>query len=174
MDLRLEVGDVTETIEVKAQPALLQTQEAVVSALADRPLVESLPMKGRNFTALAVLAPNVSTFPRANTGGTWAIGGDNVIAGVDYTPGGGGDKGFYMNGVNINDNWMGTVTYAPSVEAISEVKLDVANFSAASMGQRSFLQKMRPFFVSGFSVGMRLQARSQGRISISRGFPADR
>jgi hypothetical protein len=133
LDLSLEIGEITQTVEVTGGAPLLQTEQANIGAIADRNLVESLPVKGRNFTAFASLAPNVSTSPRGNTnpwGGTWAAGAHHVVGGTDFQVGGGGDNGYYLNGVNINDNWMGYISYAPSMESINEVKLDVTNFSA--------------------------------------------
>ncbi len=133
IDLALAVGEITQTVEVTGSGApLLQTEQGIVGQTVERNLVETLPIKGRNFTAFASLASNISTFPRGNYGGTWSVGGHHLIGGVDYVVGGGGDNGFYMNGANINDNWVGSVSYAPSLEAVSEVKVDVASFSAAN------------------------------------------
>jgi len=132
VNLQMEVGEISTTADVTATAPILATEQTVIGQTINRQLVESLPMKGRNFTGFAALAPDISTFPRANNSGSWSIGGHHLIAGTDYIAGGGGDNGFYMNGVNINDNWMGSVSYAPSMEAIAEVKVDVANFSAAN------------------------------------------
>ena len=132
VDLTIEVGDVATTVEVTGATPVLETEQTVIGQTIERELVETLPMKGRNFTGFAALAPNISTFPRGNSGGTWSAGGHHLIGGVSYVAGGGGDNGFYMNGVNINDNWVGSTSYAPSMEAIAEVKVDVANFSAAN------------------------------------------
>jgi hypothetical protein len=133
IDLSLQPGGVTETVEVRSGAApLIQTEQSVVGQVVERDMVSVLPSLGRNFTAFAALAPSISTFPRDNNGDTWSVGGHHAIGGVNYVAGGGGDNGFYMNGVNINDNWVGGTSYEPSMEAISEVKVDVANFSAAN------------------------------------------
>lgn len=132
VDLVVQVGDVATTVEVTSATPILETEQTRIGTTIERELVETLPMKGRNFTGFAVLAPNISTFPRGNSGGTWSAGGHHLIGGVNFIAGGGGDNGFYMNGVNINDNWVGSTSYAPSMEAIAEVKIDVANFSAAN------------------------------------------
>jgi len=132
VDLSLQLGEVSETVEVKAAAPLIQTEQTVVGGVADRKLVETLPTLGRNFTSLVNLAPNISTSPRPNEGDTWSVGTHHVVGGVSYIAGGGGDNGFYMNGANINDNWVGGLSYSPSIEAVSEVKIDVTNFSAAN------------------------------------------
>lgn len=133
LDLVMELGDVTQSVEVSGSAApLIQTEQSVIGQVVARDMVATLPVLGRNFTAFATLAPNISTFPRGNYADTWSVGAQHAIGGVDFVAGGGGDNGFYMNGVNINDNWVGRASYEPSIEAISEVKVDVANFSAAN------------------------------------------
>ncbi|HXK62006.1 MAG TPA: TonB-dependent receptor, partial [Acidobacteriota bacterium] len=142
VDMALQVGEMSEIVEVRGTAPLLKSEQGSVGQVVDRAFVESLPTKGRNFTAFVALAPNISTFPRGNWGGTWAVGGHHVIGGLDYVVGGGGNNGFYMNGVNVNENWVGGLSYAPSVEAVAEVKVDVAGFSAENGRDISTLNVM--------------------------------
>jgi hypothetical protein len=123
LDLMLEVGGVAESVEVTASAPLLQTGQALVGQTVERELITSLPVKGRNFTAFAALAPSIYSFPNSGSGG-----------GVNYLAGGGGDNGMYINGVSANTTWGGTTGtfYQPSVEALSEVKIETAGFSAAN------------------------------------------
>jgi hypothetical protein len=123
LDLELAVGALTESVEINASAPLLQTGQAVVGQTVERELITSLPIKGRNFTAYAALAPNIYSFPSSGSGG-----------GVSYLAGGGGDNGMYINGVYSNTTWGGTTgtVYSPAVEALSEVKVETAGFSAAN------------------------------------------
>lgn len=133
IDLAVQVGQLSETIEVKGGAPLLQTEQSLVGQTIERSLIEALPIRGRNFTNLTALAPNISTFPRNNTtANTFSVGANQVVAGTDYAAGGGGDIGFYVNGLNTTDNYRGMASFAPSTEAIEEVKVDVANFSAVN------------------------------------------
>jgi outer membrane receptor protein involved in Fe transport len=133
VDLALQVGEVTETIEVTSAAPLIQTEQTVVGQVVDEAYVETLPALGRNFTAFAALAPNVSSFPRsASQNNTWAVGSHHTIGGTPIMVGGGGDNGLYMNGVNVNDSWLGGTQYQPSMENVQEVKVDSANFSAST------------------------------------------
>lgn len=134
VDLALAVGALSETVEVKGVSPLLQTEQTVVGQMVDRNLVESLPAQGRNFTNLVMLAAGVTT---SNVGTTvtplWGTAGVQMgISGMTMTVGGGGSDGAYMNGVNINDDWGGVTNYMPSMEAVGEVTIDVANYSAAN------------------------------------------
>lgn len=133
VDIALQVGEVTETVEVTTAAPLLQTEQTVVGQVVDETMVESLPALGRNFLAFSTLAPNVSSFPRTGTANaTWSVGSHHTVGGIAIQVGGGGDNGLYMNGVNINDSWLGGTQYSPSMENVQEVKVDTANFSASS------------------------------------------
>jgi hypothetical protein len=131
-DLVLVVEGVTEEVEVKAEAPLIKTGPVSVGAAVDKALIDTLASKGRNFTNFVELAPTISTQPRNDVAGTWSVGAHHVIGGIDYIAGGGGNNGFYINGVNANDNWVGGQSYSPSLEAVDEIKVDVANFSAAN------------------------------------------
>ncbi len=130
VDLPLKTGEVTATVNVSSESSIIQTDQGVVGQIVNRKFIETLPVKGRNFTGLSVLSPNVTTTGGGNSAGTFSVGSHHVIANTTYVVGGGGNNGYYMNGVNINDNWVGAQSYTPSTEALVEAKLDVANFSA--------------------------------------------
>ena len=126
-------AEVTETVEVTTAAPLLQTEQTVVGQVVDETLVQALPALGRNFLAFSTLAPNVSSFPRSgNANATWAFGSHHTIGGITVQVGGGGDNGLYLNGVNINDRYLGGTQYSPGMENVTEVKVDTANFSASS------------------------------------------
>jgi hypothetical protein len=82
------------------------------------------------------LTPGVSTSPRVNInlGGTFEVGASYTSGGADYTAGGNAegsrDNGYYVNGVNANENYESGSSFQPSAEAIGEVKVGVADFSA--------------------------------------------
>ena len=66
IDIELQVGAVTESVEVRAEGALLQTENATVGTVIDNKRIVELPLNGRNALQLVALAPNVSFgFPAA-------------------------------------------------------------------------------------------------------------
>ena len=131
IDLVLHVG-VTETVEVVSETPLIHTDQIAIGVAVDKALIDTIASKGRNFTSFVQLAPGISTQPRTDNAGTYSAGSHHVIGGIDYVVGGGGNNGFYVNGVNANDNYVGGQSYSPSLEAVDEIKVDVANFSAAN------------------------------------------
>jgi hypothetical protein len=97
VDLRLEAGDVTQTIEVSAAAVTLQTERADTGRTMDAQLVEELPLGvNRNFQNLLDLVPgtqeetfqhsqffNASSSLQTNTNGMPRHGNSYQIEGVD-------------------------------------------------------------------------------------------
>jgi len=138
-DIQLQLASVSETITVTASSALLlETESAGLDQNISQQQIAIVPMNGRNWTALSELSPGVSTSPRNNintsSGGTYEVGAAYTSGGADYTAGGNAegerDNGYYVNGVNANDNYMSGSSFQPSAESIGEVRLGVADFSA--------------------------------------------
>jgi Carboxypeptidase regulatory-like domain len=135
-DFQLQVGAVSEQVEVTTAAPLLQTESADLDQNISQETIASVPMNGRNWTSLTELTPGVSTSPRVNInlGGTFEVGASYTSGGADYTAGGNAegsrDNGYYVNGVNANENYESGASFQPSAEAIGEVKVGVADFSA--------------------------------------------
>ncbi len=136
-DIQLQLASVSEKVTVTGSSApLLETQSADLDQSIDEQQIESVPMNGRNWTSLTELAAGVSTSPRVNInlGGTYEVGASYTSGGADYTAGGNAegsrDNGYYVNGVNANENYESGSSFQPSAEAIGEVKVGVADFSS--------------------------------------------
>ncbi|HYI93763.1 MAG TPA: carboxypeptidase regulatory-like domain-containing protein [Bryobacteraceae bacterium] len=118
----LTVGQVTETVMVQAEAELLKSTEASMSTTIDNSKVVELPLNGRNFNNLVRLTPGATR--GQNDGGptlnaqTWAVTGsrsDNA----NYT----------LDGTFNNGSFFKTAAIAPSIDAISEFKIQT-NMSA--------------------------------------------
>jgi hypothetical protein len=59
VDFTMKVGAVTETVNVTAGAALLQTENATVGTVIEGAKIADLPLNGRNFIQLAQLIPGV-------------------------------------------------------------------------------------------------------------------
>lgn len=137
-DFRLHPGSEQQTVTVTAEAAGIETDQLNVDTNITARQFEELPLNGRNFTAVAALAPGVATLPQPNVnpGGTYAVGAMFAFGGTQFQTGGSfqgsRDNGYYVNGVNVNDNYMSSLSFAPSTEALSTGTVNVAEFSAAS------------------------------------------
>jgi len=128
VNLTLKPGEVTQTIEVTAAPALLQTQTAAVGQVVGTQSVNNLPLNGRNFTFLAQVVAGVNT-PQADTRGNAASGAfaanglrtaqnNYLLDGIDNNS----DTVDFLNGTNF--------VVLPPVDAIQEFKVQTNNYSA--------------------------------------------
>ena len=79
LDFRLAVAGTKETVTVSGAPALVETQPSAVSTMLEEAAIQGLPLNGRRFTDLALLAPGVTQDPR---GLTSSSNGDLAFGGV--------------------------------------------------------------------------------------------
>ena len=79
LDFSLSVAGAKETVTVSAGPQLVETQPTAINALLDERAISDLPLNGRRYTDLALLAPGVTQDPR---GLTSASNGDLAFGGI--------------------------------------------------------------------------------------------
>jgi hypothetical protein len=60
VDFTVEVGIVTESVEVQGGSALLTTENTAVGAVIENKRIVELPLNGRNYLQMVALSPNVS------------------------------------------------------------------------------------------------------------------
>jgi len=120
LDIRLELGAVTEVVEVSGRTQLLHTEGATLGAVIDSQKIADLPLNGRNFVQLALLVPGVNTGqPGANRGGAISINGTRSE-----------QNSFQLDGVTNTNQWDSGISFRPSVDSIEEFKIEVSNYSA--------------------------------------------
>jgi outer membrane receptor protein involved in Fe transport len=129
-DTPLQVGELTESIEVQAVTPALKTDSSSVGSLIDERAMQDLPLNGRNFVALAQLATG------ANAGVQNALSSGNrpddrrqsssvSVNGQDSSL-----NNFLIDGIDNNERFIGTVVVRPSVDAIRELKVETNAYSA--------------------------------------------
>lgn len=134
-DISMQIGDVTQAVEVQAGAPLLQTENANLSQVVNTRSVEELPVNGRNLLNLTALVPGV--VPQGTTSGN-AITGKNIFAAGNYQIGGGmaNQGGVYYDGVPANAALGNLVNMVPSPDATSEFRVQT-NSNSAEFGRYS-------------------------------------
>ena len=75
LQFRLAMAGANETVTVSGAPSLVETVPSAVSAVIDEKAINDLPLNGRRFTDLSLLAPGVTQDPRGLTFGLeWRSG----------------------------------------------------------------------------------------------------
>ena len=134
VDGRLEVGQVTESVEVTAEAPLLQTDTSSVGVLLPSQVVENVPILDRNITRLIQMVPG------AHEGGlSSAANGtrpDERRRTVAISVNGASDieNNHMIDGADNNERLMGTSGVRVSLDAIAEVRVQT-NLYAAETGR---------------------------------------
>ena len=139
LDFQLQVGQVTETLEVAASAPLLESTSSSLGAVINQQLVGELPLNGRNFVQLAILSPGVNG-AGFSTGGTIQSGTrpDDRRPGTEIFSNGNreGSNNFLYDGVDNNERLIQLIVLRPAVEAIREFKVQT-NMYSADLGRNS-------------------------------------
>lgn len=129
VDIALKPGLVSETVTVSSLPTVLETETSSRSQVIGTRQIEDLPLNGRSYADLALLAPGVrksllenqSTSSREasfNVNGQRSAFNNFLLNGLDNNSYGTSNQGFE------NEN------IAPSPDAVSEFRLQTDNYSA--------------------------------------------
>jgi hypothetical protein len=127
IDLAMEVGAVTQTIEVTAATPLLQPQTSDLGQVVESRTVTEMPLNGRNVLSLAQLSPGIQ--PQGPpSGGNSSMSnpvGSNPFAAGDFQIGGSqaGQNAIFVDGVPTNGSYLNVITMIPTQDAIQEFKV---------------------------------------------------
>ena len=130
IDLKLEVGAMTESVSVEAVSPLVQTSSSELGTTVKSEQIEALPLNGRNFVNLTRTLPGVLRgIPGANIDGAGSLA---WRASASFSANGQRtrDNNFMLDGVDNNETWLQTVVIFPSVDALDEFKLQTSTYSA--------------------------------------------
>ncbi|HYM12025.1 MAG TPA: carboxypeptidase-like regulatory domain-containing protein, partial [Bryobacterales bacterium] len=128
IDFSLEVGEVSQQVEVSGGAPLLATENTSLGTVIENKRIVELPLNGRNYLQLVTLSPNVTT--EGGSGGAYSLGGLRAqtslsIAGqrLEYNR-------YTLDGIeNTDPNWNSWII-GPSVDAIQEFKVQTGVYSA--------------------------------------------
>jgi hypothetical protein len=129
VDIKLELGQITESVSVTSEAPLLQEGSAQVGTVIEGKLLTDIPLNGRNFLQLNLLSPGVTRSKNSNTFDAVTI---NPTAQSFNVNGQHGDYNLYLlDGATIKEYQHGTNTFSPSVDAVQEFQTTTSNYSAA-------------------------------------------
>jgi Carboxypeptidase regulatory-like domain/TonB dependent receptor len=128
VNLKLDVVSVAgEELEVIAVNPILQTENATVGEIVTGSTVVALPLNGRNFAQLALLAPGVQT----HSPDTFNSPKQSSDSGRPYVNGQREQSNnFMLDGIDQNEAVDNLVAYYPSPDAIAEMRIETNNYSA--------------------------------------------
>jgi Carboxypeptidase regulatory-like domain/TonB dependent receptor len=125
-NVRLQVGEMSQSVTVNAQADILQTTSPALGHVTDERTIENLPLVTRNYTQILGLSPGVS----ADVNDAAALGSGTALFsahGEVQT-----DNNFQMNGLGANDLFSGALQVPiPNPDSIQEFKVQTGQYDAA-------------------------------------------
>jgi len=127
IDFRLEIGAVTESVEVVGQTPLVDTASATVGKVIENTRMTSLPVNGRTVLSLVLLTPNV----RGHTVNSPGFG-DRGAAASNFSVNGSpaATSSITLDGSTNNTPRNGDTGISPAVDSIEEFKVQSGIMSA--------------------------------------------
>jgi hypothetical protein len=130
LDFALQVGQISESVEVQASADQLQQENATVGTVIENRGIVELPLNGREYLNLVALSPNVNTLSPSSGQAGSRQGGDRGSQSIsaagqrimfDY---------FTLDGVSNTDPNFNTYVVLPSIDALQEFKVQTGVYPA--------------------------------------------
>jgi hypothetical protein len=127
VDAQLQVGAVTQSVEVTAEVPQLKTDRSDVAIEFNDKYVEDLPILNRNFTNLELLSPGTQKLVGWSHAATENPQGSQQIfvQGQHFS-----GTAFMLDGTDNQDPILGIIVVNPNIDAIQETKVDLQNYDA--------------------------------------------
>ena len=126
VNITLQLGAVSEQIQVEANTALVETQTTSVGAVIENQRILELPLNGRNPVELIQLAG--AAVPAGKVGTAGMPGGLNIAVAGGMLNG----VGYFLDGIPHNNPYDATNLPFPFPDALQEFKVETSTQTASS------------------------------------------
>jgi len=126
VNVALQVGSATTTVQVSSAAPLLQTDRADVSTILNSRAVEDLPNLQRNFTSFELLTPGTTYIG-------WSVGQSTNPQESEQIEVNGQlpfATGYELDGTDNQEPIQGVAVINPNLDAVSEMKVTSQNYDA--------------------------------------------
>ena len=125
-DAALQVGAVTQSVEVTGEIPQLQTEKTDVSTVFQSRTVEDLPIYNRNFTTLQLLSPGAQRLNWGHAASENPQGSQQIETNGQHFAG----TAFELDGTDNQDPILGIIVVNPNLDAIDETKIIHQDYDA--------------------------------------------
>jgi len=125
-DALLQVGAVTQSVEVTSEIPQLQTEKTDVATIFSTQEVESVPIFNRNFTTFQLLSPGAQIQGWGHAASENPQGSRQILTNGQHFAG----TGFELDGTDNQDPILGIIVINPNLDSINEVKITSQDYDA--------------------------------------------
>jgi carboxypeptidase family protein/TonB-dependent receptor-like protein len=126
LDIKMEIGQVSENVTVSGFSPILKTDRADVSSTFDSHQITDLPVLDRNFTKLILLTPGTQQLQWQHAASENPQGSTQTMVNGQHFSG----TGYQLDGTENRDPILGIIVINPNFEAIGETKITSQNYDA--------------------------------------------
>ncbi len=127
LDMAMEIGEVTQSVEVTSQAPQLKTDRADVATTFNERYVESLPLLNRNFTSLELASPGTQKLVGWSHAATEnPQGSQQIFVNGQHFSG----TAYELDGTDNQDPILGIIVVNPNIDAVQETKFALQNYDA--------------------------------------------
>ena len=130
IDAVLQVGNVSEVVDVRGGAPVIETENATLGTVIENRRIIELPLNGRNYLQLTSLTPGVTTNSAPSAVGSTRQGGSRSQTTVSAA----GQRIFFnhytLDGIENTDPSFNSYLFLPSLDALQEFKVESGIFPA--------------------------------------------
>jgi hypothetical protein len=128
LDVKVQVGDVNQSVEVSSEAALLKTDRSDVAIQFDQKAVNELPMLNRRFSNLQLITPGVMQ----TSGGPNSTESENPMGSYRLQVNGQmySAVSHLLDGTDNHDSVLAYQVINPTLESVTEAKITTSAFDA--------------------------------------------
>jgi Carboxypeptidase regulatory-like domain len=135
IDITMQLGTVTNTVNVKSDALQVETQSTQNGVVIPDTKITSVPLNGRSYIDLLKLQPGVSPYSHSSDSSTSGIGATQVSGDLDngqQSVNGGrtGSNAFMVNGANAEEGVHNGAAMIPNLDSIAQFRIITNNFDA--------------------------------------------
>ena len=126
VDVKMQIGGVSQTVQVTAAASMVQTEDQSISQVVDRQRTVDLPLNGRQATQLILLTPGTAIAPVGDlaTSKNYPSAVTYSVAGAQAT-----NINYLMDGADNNDAFTNVNLPFPFPDAIQEFSVQTSGLS---------------------------------------------
>ncbi|MBL8211546.1 MAG: TonB-dependent receptor [Bryobacterales bacterium] len=144
VDIRMEVGNVSESVSVTAEIPRVQTEDSTLGAVVERKRIEELPLNGRHVFNLVKIVPGVQ--PRNDTTDGFAEISNQAFSQIRINGGPAYGNQFFLDGAVNSAPVHNEIAVVPMSDAVEEFRVETsalkAEFGQTSGGVINVVTKM--------------------------------
>lgn len=130
IDAKLEVGQVSETVEVTAEAGILRTERSEVANTYNERFVASIPTLTRRFLDLQLMTPGAYNNRGAFTVSAEIASGQFHPAQTVVNGQSNAGSGYMLDGTDNHDAILSMIIIQPTLDSVTEAKVTTVSFDA--------------------------------------------